>query len=76
MRGIRSRAARSVLAGKKSKPWRKPAGKKKMSKVMHEFGSGKLHSGSKHGPKVTSHEQAVAIAVSEAKKANAGGYKK
>ena len=71
---IRSLAARAQLAGK-SKPWRKPVGKAKVSKVMHEFGSGKLHSGSKKGPKVTSQKQAVAIAISEAKKANAGGYK-
>lgn len=75
MRSIRSRAARAQLSGKRSKPWRKPAGKAKVSKVMHEFGSGKLHSGSKKGLKVTSQKQAVAIAISEAKKANAGGYK-
>jgi hypothetical protein len=42
---------------------------------MHEFGSGKLHSGSKKGPLVTSRKQAIAISISEAKKANAGGYK-
>lgn len=28
-------------------------GHKKVKKVMHEFKEGKLHSGSKHGPKVT-----------------------
>lgn len=41
---------------------------KKVEKVMHEFKKGKLHSGSKKGPKVTSREQAVAIALSEAGK--------
>lgn len=40
---------------------------KKVRKVMGEFKEGKLHSGSKKGPKVTSKKQAVAIALSEAK---------
>lgn len=38
----------------------------KVHKVMSEFKSGQLHSGSKSGPKVTSRKQAVAIAMSEA----------
>lgn len=38
----------------------------KIRKVMHEFKKGELHSGSKKGPKVTSHDQAMAIAMSEA----------
>jgi len=38
----------------------------KVHKVMHEFGEGKLHSGSKHGPEVTNPKQAIAIAMSEA----------
>ena len=33
--------------------------------VMKEFKGGKLHSGSKHGPVVTSRPQAIAIAMSE-----------
>ena len=41
----------------------------KMGKVMGEFASGKLHSGSKKGPEVTNPKQAVAIAMSEARKA-------
>lgn len=41
---------------------------KKIKKVMDEFGEGKLHSGSKKGPKVTNPKQAIAIAISEAKK--------
>lgn len=35
---------------------------------MREFKKGKLHSGSKKGPKVKSKKQAVAIALSEAGK--------
>jgi len=42
---------------------------RKMHKVMHEFKHGKLHSGSKHGPQVKSRKQAIAIAMSEARKA-------
>ncbi len=38
---------------------------------MEEFKKGKLHSGSKEGPEVTNPKQAVAIALSEARKAGA-----
>lgn len=38
------------------------------SRVMHEFKEGDLHSGSKHGPKVKSRKQAVAIMMSEKRK--------
>lgn len=41
---------------------------KKIGKVMHEWGAGELHSGSKKGPKVKSQKQAVAIAISEARR--------
>lgn len=41
----------------------------KVGKVMHEFKEGTLHSGSKHGPMVTSRKQAIAIGMSEARKA-------
>lgn len=44
------------------------AGAKKVGKVMGEFKAGKLHSGSKKGPAVTSKKQAIAIAMSEAGK--------
>ena len=46
------------------------AGKKegKIEKVMKEYKEGKLHSGSKKGPEVTNRKQAVAIALSEARK--------
>lgn len=49
----------------------KPAAK--VGKVMGEFAEGKLHSGSKTGPKVTNKKQAIAIGISEAKKAGAKG---
>lgn len=42
--------------------------KKKITKVMREFKHGELHSGSKKGPVVKSRPQAVAIALSEARK--------
>ena len=50
---------------------KKGDGQKKVKKVMHEFAEGTLHSGSKKGPKVNSKDQAVAIALSEARKAGA-----
>lgn len=42
--------------------------KSKVHKVMGEYKRGTLHSGSKTGPKVKSRKQAIAIALSEAKK--------
>lgn len=41
----------------------------KVQKVMHEYKTGTLHSGSKKGPVVRSRKQAIAIALSEQKKA-------
>jgi hypothetical protein len=46
----------------------------KVSKVMKEFKVGKLHSGSKKGPVVKSRKQAVAIALSEAKKSKSKDF--
>jgi len=46
-------------------------GTAKVGKVMGEFKAGTLHSGSKKGPEVTNPKQAVAIALSEARKAGA-----
>ena len=40
-------------------------------KTMDEFKAGKLHSGSKKGPLVTSRAQAIAIGLSEQKRAKA-----
>ena len=50
----------------------KKGGSAKVSKVMGEFKSGELHSGGKSGPVVKSRDQAVAIALSEARKARKG----
>lgn len=40
----------------------------KVTRVMGEYKRGKLHSGSKKGPGVKTRDQAIAIALSEAKK--------
>lgn len=40
--------------------------------VMHKFKHGELHSGSKKGPKVKNRKQALAIMLSEKKKAMEG----
>ena len=45
----------------------------KVGKVMREYKEGKLHSGSKSGPKVKNRKQAVAIGLSEERRA--GGRK-
>lgn len=49
-----------------------PKAEKKIGKVIGEFKKGKLHSGSKTGPKVTKLKQALAIGISESKRK---GYK-
>ena len=46
--------------------------KAKVTKVMHEWKDGQLHSGSKKGPKVKSMKQVIATALSEATKKNRG----
>jgi len=43
----------------------------KVAKVMREYKKGELHSGSKKGPVVKNPKQAIAIALSEARKAGA-----
>lgn len=48
----------------------------KTHKVMSEFKHGTLHSGSKRGPRVTNRKQAIAIALSEQRRANAGRRKR
>lgn len=40
--------------------------------VMHKWKKGELHSGSKSGPKVKDQKQAVAIMLSEKRKADSG----
>lgn len=44
----------------------KKVNKGKVEKVLKEYKEGKLNSGSKKGPVVTSKKQALAIALSEA----------
>ena len=46
----------------------KQAASKKVAKVMHEFKQGELRSG-RSGRKVTSRKQAIAIGLSEARRA-------
>ena len=48
---------------------KKTKAQKKVTKVMKEFKTGALHTGSKKGPLVKSRKQAIAIALSEAGKA-------
>jgi hypothetical protein len=47
----------------------KPVKSGKVQRVMEEYKEGILHSGSKKGPKVKSRRQAIAIGLSEARKA-------
>lgn len=51
---------------------RKTKAERKVKKVMHEWKAGKLHSGSKKGPVVEDHKQAVAIALHESNQAKKG----
>ena len=50
---------------------KKSIGQKKIGKVMREYKKGELHSGSKKGPVVNKKNQAIAIGLSEARKAGA-----
>jgi hypothetical protein len=47
-----------------------------MKATLHEFKAGGLHSGSKKGPVVTNRKQAIAIGMSEGRKAHAKGLMK
>lgn len=51
-----------------AKQKRKKLKRDKIENVMEEFKEGELHSGSKEGPIVKKREQAIAIALSEARK--------
>ncbi len=46
---------------------------KDMKGIMKEWKQGKLHSGSKKGPKVKSQKQAIAIGLSEQRQARLKG---
>lgn len=56
---------KKVKKGKKA-----PKKHNKVKVVMEEFKKGDLHSGSKKGPKVANPKQAIAIALSEQRKAS------
>lgn len=60
----------------KKKPKTKAGKRAKAEKVMHEFKVGKLHSGSKKGPKVSSRKQAVAIMLSQTGQSKKKGKRK
>jgi hypothetical protein len=51
---------------------KKTAAERKRDRVLGEFCRGELHSGSKKGPVVRSRKQAIAIALSEGRKAAEG----
>lgn len=56
------------MVGKKPIQKALSKGKAKVKKVMEEYSAGELHSGSKQGPVVRNKRQAIAIALSEAKR--------
>ncbi|HEV7449499.1 MAG TPA: DUF6496 domain-containing protein [Candidatus Paceibacterota bacterium] len=67
------------MARKKKKASKRKYGKKaqsKVKKVMHEYKRGKLKGGKGKHPKVKSRKQAIAIGLSEARKAGAKVPKK
>jgi hypothetical protein len=63
-------ANQQQLAAHVRPPGMAKGGMSKVGKVMGEFKAGELHSGSKNGPMVTNRKQAVAIGMSEARKAS------
>lgn len=65
----RSSKKKHVKKSAKKKLHVTPKREKKISKVMREFKGKKLHSSSKNGPLVKNKRQALAIALSEARKA-------
>lgn len=68
-RGNKTASAKGTAAFASAKR-KKELGKGKIAKVMHEFGGGELHSGSDRGPIVKDRKQAIAIALSEQRRAN------
>lgn len=63
--------SKPAMVAKYAKGGHVKKGEQKIGRVMKEFTEGKLHSGSKEGPKVKSTKQAVAIALNEARAAGA-----
>jgi hypothetical protein len=68
IRSLSDKKKEPKVAKKKSHEKKESKKQKKVEKVMREFSKGELHSGSKKGPKVKSRKQAVAIALSEARR--------
>ncbi len=62
--GVKTISVRIIL----SMAWVAMKAKTKVHRVMSEFKHRELHSGSKKGPVVKSRKQAVAIALSEARR--------
>jgi hypothetical protein len=58
-----------TAAEKKVKPWRNKKGQKKIKTAFGDWKKGKMHSGSKKGPVVKDHKQAIAIALSQGREA-------
>lgn len=65
MKGYKDSTKTQYITGKSPGP----KGAAKVRTVMREFKDGTLHSGSDKGPKVKNPKQAVAIALSEARRA-------
>lgn len=61
-------AAANAMGGKKKKAPKTKRAKNKIKKTMGEWKKGTLHSGSRKGPVVKNQKQAVAIAISQARK--------
>lgn len=71
MAGGEGPMSKPAMVAKYAKGGSVKKGEQKIGRVMKEFTEGKLHSGSKEGPKVKSTKQAVAIALNEARAAGA-----
>ncbi len=71
MAGGQGPMSKPAMVAKYAKGGHVSKGEQKIGRVMREFTKGKLHSGSKEGPKVKSTKQAVAIALNEARAAGA-----
>ena len=71
MAGGEGPMSKPAMVAKYAKGGSVKKGEQKIGRVMKEFTEGKLHSGSKEGPKVKTTKQAVAIALNEARAAGA-----
>jgi hypothetical protein len=71
MAGGEGPMSKPAMVAKYAKGGHVKKAEQKIGRVMTEFTQGKLHSGSKEGPKVKSTKQAVAIALNEARAAGA-----